>query len=202
MSQLKLSKIELKTQRTRLEQFRKYLPVLELKKILLNSVLTRLEQEILELGEVVGAKTKTLQKVAPLFAKRGMKEFLDELKIQEVKKSYENVAGIDLPVLEGVTFVEQKALIGSLPSYALSLKGQFFELLEKKVAEKILKERKDKLKEELRSVTVKVNLFEKILIPRTEENIKKIRVFLDDMQLSQIGVAKKAKELVMKKGGR
>jgi V/A-type H+-transporting ATPase subunit D len=63
-------------------------------------------------------------------------------------------------------------------------------------------ERRKILEKELRDVTVKVNLFDKILIPRAEANIKKIKIALDDQQLAQIANAKKAKELILKKGAR
>jgi V/A-type H+-transporting ATPase subunit D len=41
-----------------------------------------------------------------------------------------------------------------------------------------------------------VNLFEKILIPRSQENIKKIRVFLGDQQLAAVAQAKVAKRKI------
>jgi V/A-type H+-transporting ATPase subunit D len=42
-------------------------------------------------------------------------------------------------------------------------------------------------------VSIRVNLFEKVLIPRAQENIKKIRIFLGDQQLSAVAQAKVAK---------
>ena len=66
----------------------------------------------------------------------------------------------------------------------------------------VLLERRKILEKELKDVTIKVNLFDKILIPRAEANIKKIKIALDDQQLAQIANAKKAKELILKKGQR
>jgi len=42
-----------------------------------------------------------------------------------------------------------------------------------------------------------VNLFEKVLIPRSQENIKKIRIFLGDQQLSAVAQAKVAKRKIL-----
>ena len=42
-----------------------------------------------------------------------------------------------------------------------------------------------------------MNLFEKILIPRSLENIKKIKMFLDDQQLAAISQAKVAKQKIL-----
>ena len=42
-------------------------------------------------------------------------------------------------------------------------------------------------------MSIRVNLFEKILIPRALRNIKKIKVFLGDQQLAAVSQAKVAK---------
>ena len=54
-------------------------------------------------------------------------------------------------------------------------------------------EKKAALDKELREVSIRVNLFEKVLIPRSEANIKKIKVFLGDMELAAVSQAKVAK---------
>src|SRR5439155_15414192 len=55
------------------------------------------------------------------------------------------------------------------------------------------------LEHELREVTIRVNLFEKILIPRCEKNIKKIKVFLGDQQLAAVSQAKVAKTKILER---
>jgi V/A-type H+-transporting ATPase subunit D len=57
----------------------------------------------------------------------------------------------------------------------------------------IAEEKKIALEKELREVSIRVNLFEKILIPRCEENIKKIKIFLGDQLLAAVSQAKVAK---------
>ncbi|EKE22261.1 MAG: hypothetical protein ACD_7C00009G0002, partial [uncultured bacterium] len=54
-------------------------------------------------------------------------------------------------------------------------------------------EKKRSLEKELKDVSIRVNLFEKILIPRTLKNIKKIKIFLGDQELAAISQAKIAK---------
>jgi V/A-type H+-transporting ATPase subunit D len=60
----------------------------------------------------------------------------------------------------------------------------------------IAEEKKRALEKELREVSIRVNLFEKILIPRAQENIKKIRIFLGDQQLASVAQAKVAKKKI------
>ncbi len=57
----------------------------------------------------------------------------------------------------------------------------------------MLKYRSNALEKEWREVSIRVNLFEKVLIPRCQKNIKKIKVFLGDQQLAAVSQAKVAK---------
>jgi V/A-type H+-transporting ATPase subunit D len=44
-----------------------------------------------------------------------------------------------------------------------------------------------------------VNLFEKILIPRAQQNIKKIKIFLGDQLLAAVCQAKVSKQKILKR---
>jgi len=202
LSEIRLSKIELKNQQNSLEQFKRYLPVLELKKILLQSVLSQLDVELLQSESKKIFNQRRLMSVSALFAKPGMKEFTDSMRVLSIQRGEENIAGIELPVFKGVEFAPVESLVGSVPLNAFSLRGIFEEVMEIICRHQVLLERRKILEKELRDVTVKVNLFDKILIPRAEANIKKIKIALDDQQLAQIANAKKAKELILKKGAR
>jgi V/A-type H+-transporting ATPase subunit D len=202
LSEIRLSKIELKNQQNSLEQFKRYLPVLELKKILLQSVLSHLDVELFQSESKKMEQQRRLMSVSALFAKPGMKEFTDSMRVITIQRSEENIAGIELPVFMGVEFAPVESLVGSVPLNAFSLRGIFEEVMEVICRHQVLLERRKILEKELRDVTVKVNLFDKILIPRAEANIKKIKIALDDQQLAQIANAKKAKELILKKGAR
>ncbi|NBU62219.1 hypothetical protein EB008_05640 [bacterium] len=202
LSEIRLSKIELKNQQNNLEQFKRYLPVLELKKILLQSVLSHLDVELFQSESKKMEQQRRLMSVSALFAKPGMKEFTDSMRVLTIQRSEENIAGIELPVFMGVEFAPVESLVGSVPLNAFSLRGIFEEVMEVICRHQVLLERRKILEKELRDVTVKVNLFDKILIPRAEANIKKIKIALDDQQLAQIANAKKAKELILKKGAR
>lgn len=70
------------------------------------------------------------------------------------------------------------------------------ELATAKEKANIAEEKKRALEKELREVSIRVNLFEKVLIPRAMENIKKIRIFLGDQQLAGVAQAKVAKRKI------
>ena len=61
---------------------------------------------------------------------------------------------------------------------------------------KVAYEQRNALEKELREVSIRVNLFEKILIPRAVDNIRRIKVFLGDQELAAVCRAKVAKNKI------
>ena len=57
----------------------------------------------------------------------------------------------------------------------------------------VLERQRDLLGEELRLTSQRVNLFEKVMIPRTLDNIRVIRIALGDAQTAAVARAKLAK---------
>jgi V/A-type H+-transporting ATPase subunit D len=66
---------------------------------------------------------------------------------------------------------------------------------------RILEKQLDLVREELRVTAQRVNLFEKIKIPETAENIRKIQIFLGDMQTAAVITGKIAKQQIEVKAG-
>jgi len=60
----------------------------------------------------------------------------------------------------------------------------------------VLDEQVRLLEAELRSTTQRVNLFEKVKIPETEENIKKISIYMADQQVNAVVRSKISKRKV------
>jgi V/A-type H+-transporting ATPase subunit D len=67
------------------------------------------------------------------------------------------------------------------------------QVLELDLEAKIVEEQRRRLDKELRTTTQRVNLFEKVKIPETKNNIKKIQVYLGDQQTSAVVRGKIAK---------
>ena len=60
----------------------------------------------------------------------------------------------------------------------------------------VLDEQVRLLEAELRSTSQRVNLFEKVKIPETEENIKKISIYMADQQVNAVVRSKISKRKV------
>lgn len=196
MSELKLTKTELRTQQLRLVQLQRYLPTLQLKKAMLQMEVNAALLELEALHVQFAAEVKKVEEYAQLLSDRSSSELFAAVDIAEVKKSYENIAGVDLPLLEGVLFKEATYSLFDTPVWFESaIKGiQGLIVVREKV--KVVMEKKKALEKELREVSIRVNLFEKILIPRAIENIKKIKIFLSDQQLAAVSQAKIAQKKI------
>jgi V/A-type H+/Na+-transporting ATPase subunit D len=205
MAQLRLTKNELRNQQTKLNQLLRYLPTLQLKKALLQSQVAETKQEFYRLEEELKEKQSSLEEHAALLTEWLPLDLMEFVKIKELKKHYENIAGSEVPVFDDAIFLDLNYDLFDTPIW---LEGMIYglrglSLVRGKMI--ITEERRQIIEQELRQVSIRVNLFEKILIPRCEANLKKIKVFLGDQLLNSIAQAKVAKEKIEKalaSGGR
>lgn len=193
---VKLTKNELRNQQTRLTQFERYLPTLQLKKAMLQFEVNLALMEISRLNDALLLVRKQAEEFAPLLSENGGYDPHLFAEVVHVKKRYENIAGVEIPLLETVNFREHDYFLFDSPPWMESVTQILRELATAREKLKIAQEKRRALEKELREVSIRVNLFEKILIPRAESNIKKIRIFLGDQQLSAVAQAKVAKRKI------
>ncbi len=199
MSQIKLTKNELRDQQFKLGQLEKYLPTLQLKKAMLQLEVNHEEQALEKLNAKFLAKLEEVKEFEALFMDKDISFLLQGLQVREVKTSIENIAGIDIPVFEEAIFHDAKYSYFFTPYWFDDALIELRELITIQKQMEVVRKRKERLEKELRQVSIRVNLFEKVLIPRTIGHIKKIRVFLSDQQLSSVAQAKAAKKKIQER---
>ena len=196
---LKLTKNELRDQQQRLSLFQRYLPTLQLKKAMLQFEVNQANIEIGEKKEEFKVAHETVGHFSSLLMEKTEADVLGYAEIKKVQKHYENIAGTEVPVFDGIVFREADYFLFDTPVWmdqALELVKTLL-ICREKVG--IAEEKKRVLERSLREVSIRVNLFEKVLIPRAQEDIKKIRTFLGDQQLSAVAQAKVAKAKIGRK---
>ena len=196
MAEIKLTKNELRGQQNKLGQLQKYLPTLQLKKAMLQSEVNEARIEIVKCEEVYTKTHAHVEEYSSLLSEKTSIEPTSVIKIVEVKKRYENIAGVEVPYFEGLVFEETPYSLFDTPAWFDAVIIGLKALAEAWARIKIAQEKKAALEKELREVSIRVNLFEKILIPRALANIKKIKVFLGDQQLAAVSQAKVAKSII------
>lgn len=197
---VKLTKNELRIQQTRLTQFKRYLPTLQLKKAMLQFEVSLVYIEIGKLKEEFALIRSEVENFSPFLLEKVACDVVQYADVLHVKKRYENIAGVEIPIMERVVFREPEYFLFDTPVWtdrATELL-RLFVIAREKIS--IAEEKRRALEKELREVSIRVNLFEKILIPRAQENIKKIRIFLGDQQLASVAQAKVAKRKIALRG--
>ncbi len=196
---MRLTKTELRLQQLRLNQLQKYLPTLQLKKTLLQIEVNNAQLEIEQLELEYRTQKEIVTAFARLFSDRGASDLFPAVKVLDVERRVENIAGVDIPVFEKVVFQESSHFLFDSPVWLESAIHGLRKLIILREKTKIAEEKKTALEKELRDVSIRVNLFEKILIPRAMANIRKIRIFLSDQQLAAVCQAKVAKQKILEK---
>lgn len=196
MPQIRFTKIELRSQQYRLDQLQKYLPTLQLKKALLQLEVDQIEAALEKSYIEFKAQEQQLLRFAKLLADPDSHPLFAATEIAHVEKQLENVAGVDVPIFKKVHFVIKSYSLFDTPVWMESSIHQIEAFLSTREKIKLQKERKHLLSKELRDVSIRVNLFEKVLIPRTLENIRRIRIFLGDQMLAAVAQAKVAKRKI------
>src|SRR5882672_6320366 len=103
---IKLTKNELRTQQIRLSQFLRYLPTLQLKKAMLQFEVSLVLMEIQKLKEEFAAARTRVADFSPLLLEKVAVNIMEYADILHVKKQYENVAGVEIPIFKKIVFRE------------------------------------------------------------------------------------------------
>ncbi len=195
MAKIKLTKNELKVQKDALKMYQRYLPTLTLKK-------QQLQAEI----RTIEAKAKTVRQ-----NKEALEEkFLDWIAVfsednafpdgiitvSNIRKGYGNIAGVEIPTYEGADFARGDYDLYSTPLWVDIAADHMEKAMSLDLEAQVLDEQVRLLEKELLSTTQRVNLFEKVKIPETKENIKKISIYMADQQVSAVVRSKISKKKI------
>lgn len=192
MSGVSLSKSSLARQTRDLQTYERYLPSLDLKR----------KQLIAERAKELTARQETQQRIdalrgrvrerLPMLANREIA--LDDLvSVRGIRLEEDNLLGTRLPVLAELALSRRDYGLLTKPHWVDALVDAWSEMLTLRARLAVQGRRLLLLDEAVRKVTQRVNLFEKVLIPRTRQQIKRIRVHLSDAERAAIVRSKIAK---------
>jgi len=181
---LKLTKDSLSREKKDLTRFSRFLPTLQLRKQQLFNEIHRIRQGVEEREAELSVLQENVAGWAAVFA-----EDIDLLQLCAVKRAVirtDNVAGIEIPVLETVDFTENKYDLMALPFWVDAGLRALQEVISVKLHLAVLREQLQIISEELTTTVQRINLFEKVKIPQAKENIRRIRIFLGDQQTAGV----------------
>ncbi len=195
MAKIKLTKNELKIQKDALKMYRRYLPTLTLKKQQLQAEIRTIEAK----AEAVRKERADLEKGfgswIAVFSETDV--FPDGIiTVSNIRKGYGNIAGVTIPVYEGADFARGDYDLYETPLWVDIAANHMEKAMSLDLEAQVLDEQVRLLEQELRATSQRVNLFEKVKIPETEENIKKISIYMADQQVSAVVRSKISKRKI------
>ncbi len=197
MAKIKLTKNELKKQKDALKRFERYLPTLQLKKQQLQIEVRKIERALREKEEVLERhRSQLMEWIAVLGEDVGLEKLVA---VEEIVTSESNIAGVDIPVFEKVNFLPADYDLFVTPVWVDAAVEKLKEMLAAQAEVAVLKEQARLIREELTITTQRVNLFEKVKIPETKENIRVIRIYMGDQQTAAVVRGKISKKKIVEK---
>lgn len=195
---VKLTKNEQKKQKDQLKQYERYLPTLQLKKQQLQVVIRQIEADLVQYKEKQAELVKSAQDWIGVFGENSVfdaNKQLDKLvQPDKIVRGQGNIAGVVIPVFQDLTF---KDIDYSVEDYPLWVDKAVYLLRDSARIDAMmatLRIQVELLGKELRTTSQRVNLFEKVKIPETKENIRRIGIYIGDQQTAAVVRGKIAKK--------
>ena len=200
MAKIKLTKNEQKVQKDALKMYQRYLPTLTLKKQQLQTEIRTIEAKAREVRAQRVALEKEFSEWISVFGEKDAFK-PDMVTVSNIKKGFGNIAGVTIPVYEGADFSRGDYDLYETPLWIDLAADRMEKALSLDLEADVLDEQVRLLSQELRTTTQRVNLFEKVKIPETKANIKKISVYLGEEQVASVVRSKISKKKVQANAG-
>ncbi|MBO5231497.1 MAG: V-type ATP synthase subunit D [Clostridia bacterium] len=195
MAKIKLTKNELKVQKDALKMYQRYLPTLTLKKQQLGAEIRTIEAKARAVRRMREELEKGFDSWISVFSEahafpKGI------ITVSNIRKGEGNIAGVAIPTFEGADFSRNDYDLYKTPLWVDIAANHMERAMSLDLEAEVLDEQVRLLEAELRATSQRVNLFEKVKIPETKENIRKIKVYMADQQVNAVVRSKISKRKI------
>jgi len=193
MAKLRLSKSAQNKEKEQLKLYRQYLPSLDLKRQQLMAERAKAHEALAATRAKIEQLRAVVAEQLPMLANERV-DMEGLVSVKDVRIVEANLVGVYLPVLESVELEHKPYSLLTKPHWVDATAKLLSELLPLEIQAQVEQRRVELLDKSVRTVTQRVNLFDKVLIPKAQKNIKKIQIYLSDIERSAVVRAKIAKE--------
>ncbi|MEO1173500.1 MAG: V-type ATP synthase subunit D [Myxococcota bacterium] len=186
------TKTELQKQKQRLSTLRRVLPSLELKRRRLQSAWVEGRREVEALSAELDAVVARAGEALPMLADERF-ELEGLCRVGRVDLEWRNIAGVRVPALAHAEVVVEPYSKLARPHWVDSLVERWKQSAALALELRLARRRVETLDHARSKTTQRVNLFEKILIPRAETSIREIEIYLGDLERAAVVRSKVAK---------
>lgn len=199
MGKLALNKSTLNKEGRKVKAYRKFVPALDLKRKQLLAERANSRKAQTELEDTLQSLHQQVREQLPMLA--NYQGSVNELvEIEDFALRQVNLVGIRLPELESVSLRVRPYSSLATEHWLDPLVVLLKKCVELKLKQQVLNKRLELLEVGLRKTTQRLNLFDKVLIPQAEKNIRKIRIALSDSERAGVVTSKIAKNKRLKAG--
>ncbi len=175
--------------------YRRYLPTLTLKKQQLQAEIRTIESNARAVRQQKIALEENFGSWIAVFSEENA--FPEGIiTVRNIRKGFGNIAGVTIPTYEGADFSRGDYDLYETPLWVDIAAAHMEKALALDLEAEVLDEQVRLLQQELLATSQRVNLFEKVKIPETEANIKKIAIYLADQQVSAVVRSKISKKKI------
>lgn len=192
MAKLKLSKQSLHHQQEQLKLYKRLLPSLDLKRRQLTMEAQKAQEEHTAAVALIYALETRIGEELPMLADEGL-YLRDLVVVKGYQLGEQNIVGVRLPVLESLDCQVAEYSPLATPPWLDILVQRLKDAKTCRLRAEIAARRLDILRLQLRRITQRVNLFDKILIPTAHRNIQRIRIYLGETERAAVVTSKLAK---------
>ena len=190
---IKLTRPELKRHRDALTRYDRYLPMLKLKQQQLQMAVRDAIARRVAAARALALNNQTIDRYEPVFADRAGIPLDNWARPQDRTTSTRNIAGVEITILEHVTFPSARHSLFATPPWVDQALADLRERSWRQEVVRALQEEEQLLRQSLTRIIQRVNLFEKVMIPHARNAIRVIRISLGDERTAAVGRAKIAK---------
>lgn len=144
MAEIKFTKSELRLQQNRLGQLQKYLPTLQLKKAMLQSEVNEARLEIAQLETQYHRQHAAAEAYSALLSDLSDFDATQAAKIKIINKRYENIAGVEVPYFESVSFEPFSYNLFTTPAWADAVVAGLRNVIEARAMITVVEEKKER----------------------------------------------------------
>ena len=192
MARLSLNKAQLAREIADLAMYRRFLPSLDLKRQQLMAERKKAQARLGAIEAEVAAQITAVGAQIPMLADKTI-DLAGLATIRSVTLGERNVVGQKLPVLEALEVEILPYGYLARPHWVDLVAERLKNTLQLRIEARIVKRQLTLLDIAITKVTQRVNLFDKVLIPRATTNIRRIQIALGDLERAAVVTSKIAK---------
>lgn len=192
---LSLNKNAMKQQRDQLAMYRRFLPSLDMKRQQLLGAWKAARQQLEQTEQAVEEYWQSLKRLLPLLGSTTLadRDLSPLVRLRKLELDEENIAGARVPTVRAIEFERTAYSTLTLPFWVDQLVESLEAMARLRIQLQVDQTRAERLATAARKITQRVNLFEKVLIPQAQQNIKRIAIALSDEERSSVVRSKLAK---------